>query len=303
MSSHIELLWGNVAKMRVGQQMKEHRHACFQLYYIISGTPVYIISGTQFSACPGSYFIVPEMAPHSILELTNSELVCYEFKLLIKDPALAQHFQTLRQPMTDSGVVKKLLRYVIKNWSSKTTETEDNIDCILTTVLMSFFVDQLNHKERDSRFITTHDYNKVTKDILLYIEQHYPEEFLSDRMAQSLNYNKNYLSSMFKKNTGYTIIDYLNMIRIRNAVIIFVYYGQDVFSTCECVGFKDISHFGRTFKAYTGVSPREFKKALADPNPAREAKRTLIDPILNFQVCSIEESFQSLRNIQKYCDQ
>ena len=302
MSGRIELLWGNLAKMRVGQQMKEHRHACFQLYYILSGSPVYIVSGTKVSVQPGSYFIIPELAPHSMLELTDSELVCYEFKLLIKDPALVQQFQTLRQPMTDSGVVKKLLRYVIKSWSSKTEESTANIDCILTTVLMSFFVDQLSHVERDSRFVTTGNYNKITKSILLYVEQHYPETFFSERMAQALNYNKNYLSSMFKKNTGYTIVDYLNMIRIRNAVIIFVYYGQDVSSTCECVGFRDISHFGRTFKAYTGVSPRDFKKALIDATPDREAKRYLIDPILNFQLCSMEESFQTLRNIKEYCD-
>lgn len=302
MGDCVELLWGNMAKMKVGQRMKEHRHACFQLYYIISGSPVYIISGTRYPVHPGSYFVIPEMAPHSMLELTESDFACYEFKLRIKDPALSAWFQSLQQPMVDSGVVKRLLRYVIKNWSAGTKESAANIDHILNTVLLSFFLDRLNNSERDSRFVVTQNYSKTTKDILLYIESHYPETFLSQRMAQELSYNKNYLSSMFKRNTGHTIIDYLNMIRVRNAVILFAYYDQDVFSACECVGFHDISHFGRTFKAYTGVSPRDFKKALADTSNERRAKRTLIEPLLSFQRCSVEESFQNLRNIRAFCD-
>jgi len=301
MGDRIELLWGTVAKLKAGQQMKEHRHACFQLYYILSGSPVYVVSGTQIPAQTGSYFIVPELAPHSMLPLESDDLVCYEFKLLIKDPELARQFRTLLPPVHDSGVVKKLLRYVVKSWNSKSEQTAIEIDCILTSILMSFFVDKVKHVESNSRFVTTEDYNQITRDIILYIEQHYPEPFSADHMALSLNYNKNYLSSMFKKNTGYTIVDYLNMIRIRNAVIIFAYYEQDVSSTCECVGFRDISHFSRTFKAFTGVSPRSLKKALVDLSPEREAMRPLLDPILNFQICPMEMSFQSLRSIQQFC--
>lgn len=301
MGNRIELLWGTVAKLKIGQQMKEHRHSCFQLYYILSGRPVYVVSGTQVAAHAGTYFIVPEQAAHSMLPLEGEDLVCYEFKLLINDPALAQQFQTLRTPITDSGVVKKLLRYVVKSWNSKTEQNTTDIDCILTTILMSFFVDQLNYVKRDSRFVSTQDYNQITRDVLLYIEQYYPEPFSSERMAQALNYNKNYLSSMFKKNTGYTIVDYLNMIRIRNAAIIFAYYEQDVSSTCECVGFRDISHFSRTFKAFTGVSPRSFKKALTDPSPERESKRPLLDCVLNFQIRTMDECFSSLQSIAQFC--
>jgi len=301
MGNRTELLWGSVAKMKIGQQMNEHRHACFQLYYVISGSPTYIVDGAEIACKSGNYFVVPEMAPHRMLPLTESNLVCYEFKFLINDETLAQQFRTLRQPIMDSGVVRKLLRYVVKSWSLKSEQKAADIDCILTTILMSFFVDELNYVEKNSRFVTTDQYNKVTKDILIYVEQHYPEAFSSEQMAQALNYNKNYLSSMFKKYTGYTIIDYLNMIRIRNAVIIFAYYDQDVSSTSECVGFHDISHFSRTFRAFTGVSPRRFKKTLSDPTPEQESRRALIEPILNFQVCTMEESFQTLQNIAQYC--
>lgn len=302
MSNCIELLWGNMEKMKIGQQMKEHRHTCFQLYYIVSGNPEYIVSGSLLHTQAGAYFVVPEMAPHSMLTLTDSDLTCYEFKFLINDPALAQRFQALRPPMTDTGVVRKLLRYVSKNWNSTADEIKADIECILTTILMSFFVDELRYTERDSRFVTTHTYNKTTKDILIYAEKHYPHEFSLDHLAAALNYNKNYLSSVFKKNTGYTIIDYVNMLRIRHSVIIFVYYGQDVYSTCECVGFHDISYFSRMFKSLTGVSPRAFKKALAASDPKNGDKHHLLDPITDFQLCPMDMTFQALRNIEAFCN-
>lgn len=301
MGNRVKLLWGNLAKMKIGQQMKEHRHSCFQLYYILSGSPTYIVSGTQFSAQAGSYFVIPEMALHSMLTLQKADLSCYELKLLINDPFLAQQFQTIRPPMLDDGAIRKLLRYVVKNWSCTAEQNAADIECILTTILMSVFVDELHYTERKSRFVTINTYDKITKDILIYVEQHYPHEFSLDRLANALNYNKNYLASVFKKNTGYTIIDYLNMLRIRNAVIIFVYYEQDVYSTCECVGFHDISYFSRVFKGLTGVSPRTFKKIIATLELQNANKNLLLEPIINFQICPMGQAFQSLRGIEAHC--
>ena len=93
------------------------------------------------------------------------------------------------------------------------------------------------------------------------------------------------------------------MLRIHNAVVIFFYYDQDVSSTSECVGFRDISYFSRIFKSYTGVSPLRFKKALARPGAKSDKNLLLLDPIIDFQRSSMDEAFHTLRNIQEYCDQ
>lgn len=302
MERRIEILWGNLAKMKFGQEMKEHHHSCFQLYYILSGTPVYVISGKPFPVHSGTYFVVPEMCPHSMLPL-QEDFASYEVKFFLNDPTLAQRFKTVPPPIEDNGLIRKLLKYVVRNCGSVSVneEVRSNIESILTTILMSFFIDQLDHSERDSRFVTTNSYNTLTRNILLYIEYQYTTGFSLDGLARSMCYNKNYLSSTFKRNTGYSIVDYLNMVRIHNAVIIFFYYDQDISSASECVGFRDICYFSRVFKLYTGVSPRDFKQALADMTPERKAKRFLIDPILNFRRCSIEEFSQSLRNIEDYC--
>lgn len=303
MENRICLLWGKHGRMEQGQKMREHYHSCFQLYYILAGAPTYRVADLVFTAQSGSYFVIPASVPHSMDALDSRGADSYEFKLLIHDPFIAEHFLAPSLPMTDSGVIGKLLKYVIENWTSPAAQNVADIENILLTTLLSFFVDQLDYQERDSRFVFTSDYDKLTKDALIYIESHYHRAFSLDQLAAALNYNKNYLSSVFRKNTGYAVIDYVNLLRIRNAIIHIYFYDQDVSSTCECVGFNDISYFSRTFKRFTGVCPRRFKTALHSLLAAEPEKRSLLEKILNYQICSIDEAFEALRRLSAFCSE
>ena len=138
------------------------------------------------------------------------------------------------------------------------------------------------------------DTGAVTKLVLTYIEKHFPYRFSLQTMGQRLNYNKNYLCSVFHKDTGVSIVSYLNFIRIRRAIIFFAFYGQDVYTTCESVGFSNLSHFSRTFRAMVGVPPREFRKAFSQLSQEDAAKYFAGEGILNYRIRSMEEAFSSL---------
>ena len=116
-------------------------------------------------------------------------------------------------------------------------------------------------------------------------------------MAEELNYNKNYLSTVFSRTTGVSVVDYLNLMRIRQTVIFFAYYNQDVFTACESIGFASPSHFSRVFKSLVGISPRNFKYAFSSVDRQSVSQYFTEEPILNYTVCSLEEAFASLKSI------
>ena len=301
MSRRITLLWCNGARMQQGQSMLPHSHTCIQLYYVLSGSPVFHIADLSFTAAAGSYFYVPRSAVHSMEALSAEGSTLYEFKIIVDDPLLEEKLSVPALPLADSGVFRTLLRYVMRNYTVPDEANAANIEGILTAVLLSFLAPQLDYKTHSSRFVTADGYDAITRDVLVYIERHFPHAFSMADLSRKLSYSRNYLSTVFRRNTGYTIIEYLNLLRIRAAVIHFYYYGQDVFSTCESVGFTDLSYFSRTFRKYTGVSPRLFKRALASARAADPAAAALLDPITGYQICSMEEAFSFLARLRDYC--
>ncbi len=295
MERRVELIWANRGQMQVGQLMQQHYHACHQLYYIFSGEAIFLIGSETVQAQPGSCFLVPAGMPHQMLPVENAPLESLELKVFIKDPFLLSHLQTPPEPVTDNGTLERLLSYVVENWNCRDSQNATDIEYVLSAVLLNFFVNRLHYAHKDSAHILTDSYSAVTKAILVYIEKRFPDPFNLQTLGQQLNYNKNYLCSVFAKNTGVSIIDYLNFVRIRRAVIFFAFYGQDVYTACESVGFTNLSHFSRTFKALVGMPPRDFRKAFSLLSQKEAARYFTDERFLSYQPCTMKEAFVSLR--------
>lgn len=295
MDHRVELIWANHSQLQTGQLMQQHYHACHQLYYILSGSAIFLIGSQSVAARQGSCFLVPAGTPHQMLPVEEGPLETLELKIVIKDPFLLDHLQSPPPAVTDEGTIKRLLTYTVENWNSQDLQNRMDIAYILSTVLLNFFVDKLHYAHKDSMYILTENYSPLTKAIIVYIEKNISRPFSLQELGQQLNYNKNYLCSMFTKNTGVSIVEYLNFVRIRRAVVVFTFYRQDVFSTSESAGFANLSHFSRTFKAMVGVTPRDFRKAFSLLTQEEAAKYFTDERFLSYHPCTMEDAFAALR--------
>lgn len=294
MGFRVELIWANQGKMEVGQRMQTHLHACHQLYYILEGESTFMIGDRDLPVQAGSCFLVPAMTPHQMRPIQKTLLHSYELKLFIKDPFLLSRLQDGPSVFTDDGTIGRLLTYVVENWNCRDGQNVTDIEYVLSTVLLNFFVEKLHYAHNDSAHILTEGYSTVTKSVLVYIEKYFPYRFSLQTMGERLNYNKNYLCSVFRRDTGVSIVEFLNFIRIRRAIIFFVYYGQDVYTTCESVGFANLSHFSRTFKALVGVPPRDFRRAFSLLKQEDATRYFADERALNYQICTMQEAMASL---------
>lgn len=299
MNPGIELLWANSAELNTGLQMQEHSHICYQLYYIVRGEPVFFIRGTELRLQPASFFYIPPNTPHRMLPLSQGSMQSYELKFFIHDEYLRAQLPSTPVALRDDALAHRMLRYIVHNWRSKEPRNQANIGHILYSLLSCFFLEQVQYDNRDSSHVETGGYTAITRSIMAYIENHFHAAFSMQKMAEELNYHRNYLSTVFSRDTGISVVDYLNLIRIRQAVIFFAYYNQDVFTAYESIGFTNASHFSRVFKSLVGVSPRSFKHAFSSLDRQSLAKHFTEEPILNYRTCSLEEAFASLRSIGK----
>ncbi len=104
------------------------------------------------------------------------------------------------------------------------------------------------------------DKSKYVLEAMDYISKHYNDpEICVGTVAQNLNISEGYLSHTFKKETDYTLLNYLTRYRIHKAMELLKDCRVKVYEVAERVGYRDIAYFSATFKKYTGVSPSEYQ--------------------------------------------
>ena len=106
-------------------------------------------------------------------------------------------------------------------------------------------------KERD---------NQPIRSAKLYIRKHFSEPITLEEVSDAIGFSVNYFSTLFKKETGEGFAKYLTRIRMEEARAFLRDTRQPIAEICKGVGYGDIKHFTRTFKAETGLTPGEYRK-------------------------------------------
>lgn len=93
-----------------------------------------------------------------------------------------------------------------------------------------------------------------------YIRQHYEENITRNTLAEMVHFSPEYVGKTFKKQTGSSINDYVNQLRIEEAKRLLKGTDNKVIDIALMVGFENMPYFSSVFKKYTGCSPAEYKK-------------------------------------------
>ncbi|GAB6090784.1 response regulator [Spirochaeta dissipatitropha] len=97
------------------------------------------------------------------------------------------------------------------------------------------------------------------RPILHYLENNFQDSISLVELSEEFAVSKEYLCSLFKKETGCTITEYLTRIRMNKARDLITHYQLPLKKIPEMVGYIDVSHFYKTFKRYFGVTPGQFR--------------------------------------------
>lgn len=102
--------------------------------------------------------------------------------------------------------------------------------------------------------------SKFLSDINNYIQHHLSEPINVDEMAKSMYFNRSYLSTKFKKETGMIISDYIMKEKIEEAKRLLRYTDKSATAIAAYLGFSSQSHFSNAFHKYTNRSPSEYRQ-------------------------------------------
>ena len=83
-------------------------------------------------------------------------------------------------------------------------------------------------------------------------------------IAEQVNYSEYYLSKLFKKETGGSIVDYIKKKKIDYAKILLLDTNRSIQDIAEDLSFSTPSRFTETFRKITGIPPKEYRKRQTD---------------------------------------
>lgn len=97
--------------------------------------------------------------------------------------------------------------------------------------------------------------NRINKDIY----SHLYEKITPTMIAEHLKMNCTYICTHFKKETGKTIIEFIQEIKIEESKRLLVNTQMSLIQISTQLGFSSQNYFHTVFKKMTGITPAEFR--------------------------------------------
>lgn len=103
--------------------------------------------------------------------------------------------------------------------------------------------------------------NLVISNIISFVDTNYSNKEISlNFLSKKFFMNSSYLSTMFKKTTNKTLIEYISEKRIDKAKTLLKCNEIKISQIHEQIGYNDYYYFSKNFKKHTGLSPLKYRQ-------------------------------------------
>jgi AraC-like DNA-binding protein len=105
--------------------------------------------------------------------------------------------------------------------------------------------------------------NPKMEKIIEWIRVNYNLRISVGEIARAFFYNPDYLSTVFRKYTGYPLMKYIAMVRISHAKNLLLNTSEGIKEIAYQVGFDDEKAFMKRFKQLEDVTPTTYRNAFS----------------------------------------
>jgi AraC-like DNA-binding protein len=253
-------------------------HVPHEIFYVISGRGKYYIENKVYFFEPGDLFVIGQDELHKS-QLVDNET--FEVMVIMFDPRVATIVQV------DDGIDPLSLFYdrseafshqlKVKSEDRKKLEWCFNLMLeeynrkegvslrVVGSLLQWLLLELKKGYAQNNRFDSIESWNgmhlkPIVSNAMEYISNHFVEDINLDKISKKLNVNASYLSREFKRNTGFSVMEFITFKRIWLAREMLLYKDTQVAEIAYQVGYNNVTHFHWTFKKMIGVSPNKYRK-------------------------------------------
>lgn len=249
-----------------------HYHNYYEFYYLKSGKRYYFIKDKTYLISAGTAVLINKYVIHSTETYENAayDRILFNFS----DDYIEGLLSALGEPsliseiFSASGIVKlseEILPLFESILFSMLTEYErcggtDSpfLKCSVLELLMLLRAQGGSlHRAEDVGIKLPH---QTVSEIIGYINNNYFDDINLESICERFYISPSHFSRIFKRVSGCGFTEYVNNVRIKEALRLVKETDMSITEIAAAVGYKSITHFGRVFQKTVGVSPTEYRK-------------------------------------------
>ncbi len=111
-------------------------------------------------------------------------------------------------------------------------------------------------------------YSPLVRDVLVRIGSDLTADLSLKTQAAYLHVSASYLSTVFKKETGSSLTEFVNRKRVEYGIFLLNSTNLQIQTIAQHCGIPDLNYYSKTFKKYTGLTPTEYRNRIVSGSAA-----------------------------------
>ncbi|MBE5734599.1 MAG: helix-turn-helix domain-containing protein [Clostridiales bacterium] len=262
---------------------KGEQHDFWEMIFIDSGKAVIVADNKEYTLSQGQTFFHKPNEVHKVYtgnQFANSAIISFECKSS-QVKALADKVWELSE--YEKSLLNKIIQEAKNSYDDKLNEIyltkmnkkhnapfggdqiiKNSIELLIISLLRKITPVKTEKQNSEINLCATQLVSDV-KDILTKTLD-VNEDISLDTLSYKLGFSKSYIKAQFKKQTGYSVIQYYINLKIDKAKELLSQQKYTVSEIADLLGFSSVYYFSRQFKTLTDMSPTEYVNSIKADN-------------------------------------
>lgn len=231
-----------------------HTHAYYELTCYSAAPGLVSVNGQEISLQQPCIILITPSDFHRIQTdgVSCGEYIKIQFDESVLSPAARS---SLNFPMVlHDGPDFALPRQIFEEMLAHRTETDYTVQLLSLLVMMIGKRGEMLFQSSQQRC------NELALQATRILNEQFTGPITLSGLADALSVSPQYLSQIFSRAMGVTFQDYLSALRLRLAAEWLRESSRSVTDICFGCGYRNLSHFLRSFKKRYGLSPRQYRQ-------------------------------------------